>query len=150
MATVDLTKQLHEAADDIASEDGYDVFEAYWELAKPLLNGLKVSCFYVREEEDYTNVGILAGEVVIDIEAIEDDDRGHISVYRIDAISSVSFYEDPVPTVPDSDNAELVVTANSMQGNELLVYWMAHDEDDASALLTFGSTLVKLLSVTRG
>ncbi len=150
MATIDLTEQLHKTADEIANEDGYDVFEAYWELAKTLLDGLKVSCFYVREEENYTNVGILAGKVVIDMEAIEDDDRGHISVYRIDAISSFSFYEDPVPTVPDSENAELVVTANSMQGSELLVYWIAYDEDDASALLNFGSALVKLLSVTRG
>ncbi len=148
MATIDLTQELHKAADNIANEDGYEVFAAYWALAKPLFDGLKVYYFYVREEEDYTNVGILAGGIIIDIEALEDDDRGHVSVYKIDAVSSVSFYEDPVPTVPDSENADLVVTANSMQGNEILAYWMAYDEGDAAELAEFGRTLIALFSNT--
>lgn len=144
MANSDLAKRLYEDIDDITEDDDCEVFSSYWELAKPLIDSLKVHKFYVRAEEGYTNVGILAGGVVIDIEAIEDDEQGFISVYRIDAISGVSFYEDSVPSVPDSDEAELVVVANSAHSNELLLYWMAHNQEDAKRLAEFGRALASL------
>ena len=148
MTKRDFSRQLHEYMDDIL-DDG-DVIASYWKLAKPLFEDLNVHRFYVRAEDDYTNVGILAGGVVIDVEALEDDDHGHISVYRIDAISGVSFYEDPVPTVPDSDEAELVVTVSSTHGNEDLVYWMAYTEEDAQHLAEFGKALVSMFPDATG
>ena len=144
MADTGLTEHLHEAIDDILDENDGVVFDSYWELAKPLFEGLRVHGFYVRAEEHYTNVGILAGGVVIDIEAVEDDEQGFVSVYTIDAISGVSFYEDSVPTVPDSENAELVMVANSKHSSEILVYWMAYTEEDAQHLAEFGKALITL------
>lgn len=144
MSGQDLTEQLHKAVDSIVVEHDLEVLEEYWELAKHTLTGHPVRRFYARGEEGYANVAILTDGVVADIEGDDTDDQGHFAVCRISALSDVGFYKDQVPTVPDSDGAELVIVANT-PADHLDFYWIAKTEQEAEYLLDFGRSLVALI-----
>ena len=144
MARQDLTEQLHKVVDSILSEHDLEVLEGYWELAKHTLTGHPVRRFYVRTEGGYGNVAILTDSVVADIDGDDTDEQGHFAVCRISALSDIGFYKEQVPTVPDSDGAELVIVANT-PGDHLEFYWIAKTEQEAEYLLEFGRSLLALI-----
>ena len=144
MSRQDLTEQLHKLVDSILVEHDLDVFEEYWGLAKQALSGHPVHRFYVQTEEGYANVAILTDGVVADIEGDDTEDEGFFTVYRINSLSRVGFYKEQVPTVPDSDGAELVIVANT-PGDHLEFYWIAKTEQEAEYLLEFGRSLLALI-----
>ena len=145
MSRQDLTEQLHKLVDSILVEHDLDVFEEYWGLAKQALSGHPVHRFYVQTEEGYANVAILTDGVVADIEGDDTEDEGFFTVYRINSLSRVGFYKEQVPTVPDSEEAELVMTVHITGISDLELYWIAKTEREAEYLLEFGRTLVALL-----
>ena len=150
MSGQDLTEQLHKAVDSIVVEHDLEVLEEYWELAKHTLTGHPVRRFYARGEEDYANVAILTDGVVADIEGDDTEDEGFLTVYRISSLSRVGFYKEQVPTVPDSDDAELVVTVHITGISDLELYWIAKTEPEAEHLLEFGRALVAQLGDSNG
>ena len=144
MSRQDLTEQLHNVVDSILSEHDLEVLEEYWELAELALRGHPVRRFYVRTEGGCGNVAILTDSVVADIDGDDTDEQGHFAVCRISALSDIGFYKEQVPTVPDSDGAELVIVANT-PGDHLEFYWIAKTEQEAEYLLEFGRSLLALI-----
>ena len=150
MSRQDLTEQLHEAVDSILRKHDADVFEGYWELAKRALTGHPVRQFYIRVEEDYGNVAVLTDDAVADIEGDDKNERGHFGFHRISALSDVELYKERVPTIPDSDGAELVIVVNTMSSTAFGLYWVAKTEQESEYLLEFGRALVALLGGSSG
>ena len=71
--------------------------------------------------------------------------RAFSTVYKINSLSRVGFYKEQVPTVPDSEEAELVMTVHITGISDIELYWIAKTEQEAEHLLEFGRTLVALL-----
>ena len=145
LARQDFTEQLHKVVASIVVEHDLDVLEKHWGLARQALSGHPVRRFYVRAEEGYANVAILTDGVVADIEGDDTEEEGHFTVYKITSLSRVGFYKEQVPTVPDSEEAELVMTVHITGISDLELYWIAKTEQEAEHLLEFGRTLVDLL-----
>ena len=146
MSGQDLTGQLHGVVNSISSEHDLRVLKEYWELAEHALKGQPVRQFYVRAEEGYANVAILTDGVVVDIEGDDTEDEGSFAGYNINSLTRVGFYREQVPTVPDSEEAELVVTVHITGISDLELYWIAKTEREAEYLLDFGSNLMALLA----
>ena len=150
MSEQDLTEQLHRVVDSISSEHDLEVLEEYWELARHALKGRPIRRFYVQAEKGYANVAILTDGVVADIEGDDREDEGSFAVYRINSLSRVGFYREQVPTVPDSGEAELVMTVHVTGISDLELYWIAKTEPEAEHLLDFGGALVAQLGDNNG
>ena len=149
VANKDVSEQLNNKVDSILKEYSLDVLSDYWDLGKRVLAGHSISRFYVQAEEGYGNIAILTDDVVADIVGDDQDDQGHIAVHRISAFSGIDFYQEEVPTVPESGEAELVVVTNIAGSDVLGPYWIATTEEEAKHLLEFGRSLVTLLTGRR-
>ena len=146
MAGRDVSEQLSEKVDSILEEYDLDVLSGYWNLAKSVLTGHAVRRFYVQAGEGYGNIAILTDGMVVDVVGDEQDDEGYVAVHRISAFSGIDFYEEQVPTVPGSDDAELVVVTNTVGSDTLGLHWIATDEEESEYLLRFGRALVTSLA----
>ena len=150
MAGQDFSEKLHKMVDSILSEHDLEVLEEYWELAKQALSGHPVRRFYVHTDDRYFNVAVLTDSIVADIEGDDREDEGSFAVYRVNSLSRVGFYREQVPTVPDSGEAELVLTVHITGISDLELYWMAKTEPEAEHLLNFGGALVAQLGNSNG
>ena len=146
MASKDVSEQLHKKVASIKEEYDLEVLSDYWDLGKRVLAGHSIRQFYVQAEADYGNVAVLTAGVVCDIVGNDQDDQGYVAVHRISAFSGVDFYEEQVPTVPGSEDAELVVVTDIAGNDELGPYWVATTPEEAGHLLQFGRSLVALLA----
>ena len=145
MASKDVSEQLNKKVDSMLEEYELEVLSDYWDLGKRVLEGQTIRRFYVQADEGYGNIAILTDGVVADIVGDDHDGQGAVAVHRISAFSGIDFYEEQVPTVPGSDEAELVIVANAAGSDTLGLHWIATTEEEAKHLLGFGRDLVALL-----
>ena len=145
----DVSEQLHKRVGSILEEHDLEVLSDYWDLGRGVFAGQPIGRFYVQVEEGFGNIAILAGGVVVDIVGNEQDGEGSVAVHRVNAFSGIDFYEEHVPTVPGSEEAELVVVTSIAGADELGPYWMATTEEEAGHLLEFGRALVTILAGNR-
>lgn len=145
VASKDVSEQLHKKVDSVLGEYELEVLSDYWKLGQRVLAGQSIRRFYVQAEEGFGNIAILTEGAVVDIVGDEQDGQGSVAVHRIGAFSGIDFYEEQVPTVPGSEEAELLVVTNVAGRDELGLYWMATSEEEAGHLLEFARSLVTLL-----
>ena len=110
MPSSDYTERMETVVKRKIEEHELEAFEEYWELSKELIAGLPVRAFYLAADEGYGNLAIITDRAIIDIEADDDDDDlGYISVTTIESIAKVHFRAGPVPTIPNSEDAQLTI-----------------------------------------
>ena len=150
VASKDVSEQLNKNVDSILEEYDLEVLSGYWDLAKRVLPGHTTRRFYVQAQEGYGNIAILTDDVVADVIGDDREDEGHVAVHRISAFSGIDFYKEQVPTVPGSDEAELVIVANAAGSDTLGLHWMANTDEEAKHLLEFGRSLMTSLAGSAG
>ena len=143
MPSGDYTKQMLAAVERAIEENELEAFEEYWDLAKELVDDLPIRAFYVVADDGYGNVAIITDRSIIDIEADDDDDDlGYISVTTIESIAKVHFRAGPVPTLPDSEDAQLTIILSITGATGSGPYWIAETDDECKHLTRFGAALM--------
>lgn len=143
MPTNDYTEQMKAVVERSIEENELEAFEEYWDLAKELVEALPIRAFYVVADEGYGNLAIITDRSIIDIEADDDDDDlGYISVTTIESIGKVHFRTGPVPTLPDSEDAQLTIILSITGATGSGPYWIAETDAECKHLKRFGAALM--------
>ena len=139
----DYTKQMETVVERTIEENELEAFEEYWDLSKELIAGLPVRAFYLAADEGYGNLAIITDRSIIDIEADDDDDDlGYISVTTVESIAKVHFRAGPVPTLPNSEDAQLTIILSLAGATGSGPYWIAETDAEYQHLKRFGAALM--------
>ena len=143
----DYTKQMATVVERTIEENELEAFEEYWELSRELIDGLPVRAFYLAADEGYGNLAIITDRSIIDIEADDDDDDfGYVSVTTIESIAKVHFRAGPVPTLPDSQDAQLTIILSITGATGSGPYWIAETDAEYKRLTRFGAALMSAIN----
>ena len=147
MPSSDYTKQMAAVVERTIEENQLEAFEEYWELSRELIDGLPVRAFYLAADEGYGNLAIITDRSIIDIEADDDDDDfGYVSVTTIESIAKVHFRAGPVPTLPDSEDAQLTIILSIAGATGSGPYWIAETDAEYKRLTRFGAALMSAIN----
>ena len=143
----DYTKQMETVVERTIEENELDAFEEYWNLSRELIAGLPVRAFYLAADEGYGNLAIVTDGSIIDIEADDDDDDlGYISVTTIESIAKVHFRAGSVPTIPNSEDAQLTIILSIAGATGSGPYWIAETDAEYQHLTRFGAALMSAIN----
>ena len=108
---------------------------------------MPVRVFYLAADEGYGNLAIITDRSFIDIEADDDDDDlGYISVTTIESIAKVHFRAGPVPTLPNSEDAQLTIILSIVGATGSGPYWIAETDAEYKRLTRFGAALMSAIN----
>ena len=147
MPSNDYAKQMETVVERTIEENELEAFEEYWKLSRELIAGLPVRAFYLAADEGYGNLAIITDRSIIDVEADDDDHEfGYISVTAIESIAKVHFRAGPVPTLPDSEDAQLTIILSITGATGSGPYWIAETDVEYKHLMRFGAALMSAIN----
>ncbi len=144
MATKDYTEQLHLRIKELLKSEDLGVFESHWDMAKELLKDSPIRRYYLYLTDDYANLAILTDGWILDVTG--DEDEGSLNVTQLRALGQIEFHEDPIPNIPDSKDAELVMIAFQFGAPSEYRYWVADNAEEREHLLRFGRATIQAVS----
>lgn len=146
MTFKDKTDQLHSRVSEILSGQDREVFESYWNVGQKLLEGSPVRGFFISGDDSYANLSVLTDAWMFDITGDENEDEGSLNATQLRAVGQIEFHEDPIPDIPESNEAELLLLVFQLGAPNEYRYWLADDEDEAEELLSYGRAIVEAIA----
>ena len=151
MSNGDRSDQLAQKVDRVIDENDLPTFAEYWELYERAEFMLNVQRFFVSSESQlplggHCNVAIIGGGLLVDIEGDESSRSGSLTLSPLDSITTVSIHAGPLPGLPGSRGASLVVIADGVGETDIGLHWIAKTEEEEDHLLNFAQFLVQSIS----
>lgn len=131
----------------ILEENHLETFAEYWDLCRELVEGLPVRAFYVYIDGSYANLAILTDKMIVDIVADEDDETlDDLAVIAMKSIAEVHFRTGAMETLPDSEEAQLVLVLSMVGATDTGPYWVAETDAEREHLTRFGKALMNAVN----
>ena len=123
-------------------------FRQYWELYKQVAEITAMQGLFIRSDDGagYFNVAIIGEGRIADIEGDESGGTGAMHVYPLSSVRELALHRGPLPSLPHSQGASLVLLLSLTGQDSSGPYWVAKTPDDEERLLSFSRSLVQLVS----
>ena len=151
MSTGSLSSQLGRTVERFLSSGRIVMFARYWEMNERSASIADVRRFFVRTETrilggGYGNAAIIGDGLLVDVEGDDADRSGRLTVYSLDAFDQVFIHAGPLPGLPSSQGARLVVVAEMKGQEDAGTHWVAKTPEEEDRLLEFAEELIGAIS----
>lgn len=151
MTTRNYSTQLARIVEQAIEDNNLQTLEQYWELYQRTGEISNVQAFFFRTEigrfsGGYGNVAIIGDGLLVDIEVNDSRNTGSLTLRSLDSVVEVMVHAGPLPGLPDSQGASLVVVTEVAGQADAGPHWVATTPGEEDYLLRFAGVLVKEIS----